>query len=561
MKKIMKFILGFVAVAFIIIVVLWGSFVYVSDYKITNVDTSVSPDETYELVLQAVGEADFPFGSASGRLVLYEGKRRISKADFELFDDGGCIRSGIWEVTWHEDYVEVIISGDEQFDEQIILYFDGKKERKQLTDKDEYTEAGNITFAEYSGYWSYEGKTHEQILAEGGIELSCTITKDNQFSGTLFSQQEMVERFVLIENISGKIEQSKLYFDYADDEWGNSGTLHIQFLSDSIYVEILNYKKADNGSDYGINGSFELIREKEDIEDKENIPEEISSDHVQDKLDEERIIEEQSFQIELNDWGEVRFVSYEPTPSERVHEDVTFYLLKDDEILYQFPYISKRPINGMGYFWDVKFVMFTDTNADGKEDVVIGAEYMTGAGPQGAVPHVAVRIYEDCGDYFTYNEELSDKINNYLPWESNVLAKDIKRLIQLTNGNEPLTNYESYSGKWTVSPGYVAAYENPMPESENELTCSISNGNEFYGNLFIEQEMTERIASVEDIVGTIQNDELFFDFTDDGWGGAGTLHITFLPNQINVEVLNHQIAEENAIGYGVFGNYEMTIRE
>ena len=371
----------------------------------------------------------------------------------------------------------------------------------------------------------------------------------------------MMERFALIENISGKIEQSELYFDYADDEWGNSGTLHIQFLSDSIYVEILNYKKADNGSDYGINGSFELIREKEDIEDKENIPEEISSDHVQDKLDEERIIEEQSFQIELNDWGEVRFVSYEPTPSERVHEDVTFYLLKDDEILYQFPYISKRPTNGMGYFWDVKFVMFTDTNADEKEDVVIGAEYMTGAGPQGAVPHVAVRIYEDCGDYFTYNEELSDKINNYLPWESNVLAKDIKRLIQLTNGNEPLTNYESYSGKWTVSPGYVAAYENPMPESGNELTCSINNGNEFYGNLFIEQEMTERIASVEDIVGTIQNGELFFDFTDDGWGGAGTLHIMFLPNQINVEVLNHKIAEENVIGYGVSGNYEMTIRE
>ena len=97
MKRIMKIILGFVV--FIIIVVLWGSFAYVSDYKITNVDTSVSPDETYELVLQDVGEADFPFGSASGRLVLYEGKRRISKADFELFDDGGCIRSGIWEVT------------------------------------------------------------------------------------------------------------------------------------------------------------------------------------------------------------------------------------------------------------------------------------------------------------------------------------------------------------------------------------------------------------------------------------------------------------------------------
>ena len=300
----------------------------------------------------------------------------------------------------------------------------------------------------------------------------------------------------------------------------------------------------------------------EQTEEAEQMPEDISGDKVQDKLDGERIIGEQSFQVELNDWGEVRFVSYEPALSERdLQEDVTFYLLKDEEIMYQFPYIGEEHTSGHGFYWDVKFVMFTDTNADGKEDVVIGAEYMTGIGPQGAIPHVAVRIYEDYGGYFTYNEGLSDKINDYLPWESNVLAKDIKRLLQLTNGSEPLTNYESYTGKWTVGPGYVAAYENPMPESRNELTCSISNGNEFYGNLFTEQGITERIASVEDIVGTIQNGELFYEFTDDGWGGAGTLHIMFLPNQINVEVLDYQIAEENVIGYGVSGVYEMTIRE
>lgn len=142
MKKIMKLVLGFVAAIFIIIAVFWGSFVYVSDYKITKADTSVSPNGTYELILQAVGEADFPFGPASGRLVLYEGKSRISKADFELWDDGGSIRSSIWEVTWYEDCVEVILSGDEQFDEQMILYFDGKKERKQLTDEERVNESG-----------------------------------------------------------------------------------------------------------------------------------------------------------------------------------------------------------------------------------------------------------------------------------------------------------------------------------------------------------------------------------------------------------------------------------
>ena len=125
------------------------------------------------------------------------------------------------------------------------------------------------TFAEYSGYWSYGGKTHEQIIAEGGIELSCTITEDNQFTGTLFSQQEITGRFASIGDISGKIEQGELYFDYADDEWGNSGTLHIQFLSDNIYVDVLNYKKADNDSNYGISGSFELIRQKEDISEND----------------------------------------------------------------------------------------------------------------------------------------------------------------------------------------------------------------------------------------------------------------------------------------------------
>ena len=275
----------------------------------------------------------------------------------------------------------------------------------------------------------------------------------------------------------------------------------------------------------------------------------------------EYMIPEQSFDITLNDWGEVRFVTCEPDPSKKeMPGDVTFYLLKEDEILYRFPHLSEEQVNsGYGLFWDVKFVTFMDTNDDGKEDIVIGPEYMTGAGPQGAVPHIRIRIYEDCGDSFTYNRELSDKINGYLPWESNVLAMDIKRLIQLINGNEPLTNYESYTGKWTVAPGYAAAYEDPVPDSGNELICCINNGNEFYGTLFMEQETIDQIVSVENIRGVIQNGELFYEFTDDSWGGV--IHITFLPNQINVEVLNIQASEENASGYGVSGNYEMTIRE
>ena len=120
-----------------------------------------------------------------------------------------------------------------------------------------------VIYEESTGNWSNDGRTHDQILSEGGVELSCTITESNRLTGTLFAQQEMTERFAVVEDISGEIEQNELLFDYADDGWGNSGTLHMQFRNDSIYVEILNYCEADGGSDYGISGYYELIRENE----------------------------------------------------------------------------------------------------------------------------------------------------------------------------------------------------------------------------------------------------------------------------------------------------------
>ena len=103
-----------------------------------------------------------------------------------------------------------------------------------------------VIYEVYTGNWSNDGRTHDQILSEGGVELSCTITESNRLTGTLFAQQEMTERFAVVEDISGEIEQNELLFDYADDGWGNSGTLHMQFRNDSIYVEILNYCEAEH---------------------------------------------------------------------------------------------------------------------------------------------------------------------------------------------------------------------------------------------------------------------------------------------------------------------------
>ena len=131
MKKFMLCIMGSLIALF---VVFWCCISYTVNYKKITCDTSVSPDKKYEVILQAVGEPEWPFGSASGRLVLKEGEDKISQTDFELHNDGASISSSCWKVTWHEDYVEIILSGEEQFDEQVILYFDGTKEIQQLTD-------------------------------------------------------------------------------------------------------------------------------------------------------------------------------------------------------------------------------------------------------------------------------------------------------------------------------------------------------------------------------------------------------------------------------------------
>ena len=223
MKKFMLCIMGSLIALF---VVFWCCISYTVNYKKITCDTSVSPDKKYEVILQAVGEPEWPFGSASGRVVLKEGEDKISQTDFELHNDGASISSSCWKVTWHEDYVEIILSGEEQFDEQVILYFDGTKEIQQLT-------------------------------------------------------------------------------DVADIE--------------------VEYPSGE-------------------------------------RLDESRVITEQSFDVELNDWGEVQFVSYLPT-YETLWEDVSFVLAKDNQIIYYFPecYENNSTENdSVGMFDSVEAVGFQD---------------------------------------------------------------------------------------------------------------------------------------------------------------------------------------------------------
>ncbi len=141
------------------------------------------------------------------------------------------------------------------------------------------------------------------------------------------------------------------------------------------------------------------------------------------------MIEEKSFNISLNDWGEVTFISCMPDFDESIDPltDVSFYLINNEKVLYRFPDVANNNIRESGLCESVAFVLVEDVNHDAKEDFIIGVKYVSGAGPQGMVPYTEIRIYENNNNEFFYNKSISEEINSNLPQD--VSAKYVQNLL------------------------------------------------------------------------------------------------------------------------------------
>lgn len=142
------------------------------------------------------------------------------------------------------------------------------------------------------------------------------------------------------------------------------------------------------------------------------------------------MVSEQSFDLSLNDWGAVTFVSCMPDPDAEADPltDASFYLISDGDLLYRFPYVAENNVRETGLCESISFVFFADSNEDLRDDVIIGVQYVSGAGPQGMIPYTEVRIYEDSGNSsFVYNGALSYEINTNLPVD--VTAEYVKEFL------------------------------------------------------------------------------------------------------------------------------------
>lgn len=126
-KRIMQVVLALLFMCTLLYILL----IFGLNYAVNTVDKSVSADGEYTLYLQSVGSPVF-FSPADGRLVLKKGHKKIASRKFTLADDGGAVRPEVWQVFWGEDYACAVISGDEQDDEWIVLYFDGNTYSERL---------------------------------------------------------------------------------------------------------------------------------------------------------------------------------------------------------------------------------------------------------------------------------------------------------------------------------------------------------------------------------------------------------------------------------------------
>ena len=123
-------------------------------------------------------------------------------------------------------------------------------------------------------------------------------------------------------------------------------------------------------------------------------------------------IPEQSFDVYLDDWGEVTFVSCRPSPNELIDWKVaSFYLIRDDRYYINFPIGLKIIVQGgyIGTFYSVGAVGFRDINDDEKEDIIIITYYHQEQGPTGMVPRPGVTIYLAGENEFYLAEDMDNR--------------------------------------------------------------------------------------------------------------------------------------------------------
>ncbi len=138
------------------------------------------------------------------------------------------------------------------------------------------------------------------------------------------------------------------------------------------------------------------------------------------------VIADQTFQVDLDVWGDVTFTSYAPDTSVSMFTDVTFALVKDGETVFEFPGMEENNIRGACIFEGIKAIGFKDYDGDGRKDVIIINQYAPGAGKDIEQVFDEVRVYHNDEQEFVLDIDACDFLNgNHI---TNSIAEVVEQL-------------------------------------------------------------------------------------------------------------------------------------
>lgn len=210
------------------------------------------------------------------------------------------------------------------------------------------------------------------------------------FSISKIENGEITGNFVLQEAIAGLIDDRGhltgiVNKDTAecrfDDGNGCKGNIKLIFKTNDVIEATINYTDTlKEEKDLLKNGTYQFRPYK--LKDYDGFS----------------LIESQSFMVDLNSWGNVKFVSGK-IKSDKV-TSVEFYLVdKDGNMLYYFDTGNTLPV-------DIKAVSLQDVNKDGLKDIIILVTKRFSS-EQAAIVYI-----QKTDGSFTYDSKLNQEIND-----------------------------------------------------------------------------------------------------------------------------------------------------
>lgn len=179
------------------------------------------------------------------------------------------------------------------------------------------------------------------------------------------------------------------------------------------------------------------------------------------------LIKEQTFDVTLNDWGEVTFASFARENSsyqtDGMNPDVRFCLVKNEEVLYEMPGYNAEHTN-TDMFLAVSAVAFKDYNEDGLLDVITICEYETMSGEGYQVARVYFQLENQQG--FEEDSQLTEYLSEQHCTDSIAAIMSTKE----SYGDD----FSSVNGQWgTYDQLYIIAENKEIWTEELEFANDV----------------------------------------------------------------------------------------